>query len=99
MIYEVTVRVESHRNGDWVMWIHPHVSRVLSTGCFHKATVEQALTNEPADIYEYVIRYSFCHLNDFYRYERDHAAAMRLEGIQFFGNAISATRRLLKQIS
>ena len=94
VIYEVTVHARADIARDYLAWLRGHVEAMLGLPGFESAELHAVL--EPAeDARGWCIRYRLRDRAALEDYLRDHAPRMRAEGIERFGDAFRAQRRVL----
>jgi hypothetical protein len=101
VIYEVNLSVELGVAEAYKQWLRGHIEAMLAFKGFVKAetfTVEIDEGQGNGRI-ELVVQYHIESRDDLEHYFQHHAGAMRAEGKQKFGDAFSATRRVLHSVS
>lgn len=93
-IYEVNLEVDASKRDEFAGWLPGHVQRVLAKPGFLGAVIE--IEERPADQPPvFCVRYRLQNREALQTYFEKHAAAMRQEGIDRFGEHFRATRRIL----
>lgn len=88
-IYEVTAIVDDSRRAEFESYMsEEHVSDVLATGCFAAAFFAK-------DDESYVFGYHVNTPEDMQRYLDQHAAKLRQDVVQRFGESVQTSRRML----
>ena len=93
-IYEVNLAVDPEIEQAFSRWLPGHVARVLALPGFIDAVIEaeQRQVGQPAS---YCVRYRLENAEALKQYLKTHAATMRQEGIDQFGDRFRASRRIL----
>lgn len=95
ILYNVTVNVDYDAADEWLNWmIEEHIPDVLATGLFGEAKIMRILAEEEGGK-SYSVQY-FCNsMEDFEKYEKEHAPALReAYNARYAGKAV-AFRTLL----
>jgi hypothetical protein len=99
VFYEINLTINTEIEDEYLAWIPEHMQEMLQFAGFNKASFSEAVTMDPhvtnTDIRNFTILYeveSLKHLQDYFQH---HAARMRQEGIDKFGDNFSASRRVL----
>jgi hypothetical protein len=96
VIYEVNLIIKTEIYENYYSWLLQHIQKLLTFDGFNQAEiglVEQANTKEKHLRVNYIIQ-SYQHLEN---YLKNHATAMRAEGVAKFGNQFSASRRIIAE--
>lgn len=97
ILYEVTLRVERDIADAYRAWLDGHVARMLALPGFAGAEVFEVVETPPdARHLTLCAHYRLHDMRALEAYLRDHAAAMRAEGVARFGDRFSAARRVLR---
>lgn len=97
VLYEVTLRIERDSAGEYRAWLEGHVARMLALPGFERAEVFEVVETPPdAHHASLCVHYRLRDARALDDYLRDHASAMRAEGIARFGDRFSASRRVLR---
>ena len=99
IVYEVTLFVDAAIEAEFAVWLDAHVRDILTLPGFTGA--ELLRRREPAADAGDVVFCAQYRLRDaaaFAGYLRDHAPAMRADGIARFGSRFRAERRVLSPI-
>lgn len=97
VLYEVTLSVERAIAGEYRAWLDAHVAQMLALPGFTGAEVFE-LVETPPDAARLVlcVHYRLRDEAALEAYLRDHAVAMRADGIARFGDRFRASRRVLR---
>ncbi|MDN5863932.1 MAG: DUF4286 family protein [Gammaproteobacteria bacterium] len=98
-LYEVTLKFDAAIAEEYDVWLEQHVEEMLALPGFVSAEIS---TIEEGDLSANevgrVVHYRLEDRAAFDAYLRNHAAGMRDEGIQRFGDRARASRRLLRPV-
>jgi hypothetical protein len=98
IVYNVTVKVDPARNTEWLDWMRSeHLPDVMRTGLFLEHRLARLLHQDDSDGITYAIQYTCRSMQDFQRYEQDHAPRLRHEHNQRFPENV-AFRSVLEVI-
>lgn len=95
VVYEVNLDVEAAIAPAFRVWLGQHVREMLALPGFVSAEI---LHDEPAPDTEprsWSVRYRLCDRLALQHYFEQHAAQMRADGLQRFGQRFTASRRIL----
>ncbi len=101
IIYEVNLQVQLAILADFRQWLQTHMNEMLtfpgflSAELFHEMDLEKA-AEQPGHL---TVQYRVATLDDLNQYLEQHAASMRADGKNRFGEQFSATRRALRLVS
>ncbi len=97
VIYEVTLHANAAIANAYMAWLREHVAAMLALPGFESA--ELAALIEDTEVERgWCVRYRLRDRAALDAYLREHAAAMRSEGIARFGDAFRAQRRILEPL-
>lgn len=97
--YNVTVNVDDSIHEEWLEWMTTqHIPAVLDTKCFRESKVYRVLSPEPEEGVSYCIQYFSDTLEDYERYQIQHAALLQAEHLEKYGTRFSAYRTVLENI-
>lgn len=100
IVYNVTIKVESQIAADWLYWLkHEHIPEVLATGCFSNAGTFRLLETDEHDGITFIVQYFTENKDSYYRYLKDHAAAMRQKSFEKWGDKFIAFRSLMQVVN
>ena len=94
IIYEVNLNIEENIFNDYLDWLKTHIKEMLSFDGFQSARLFRHAEEEN----QLVVHYEVTSKEDLNNYFENHAARMREDGINRFGNQFTATRRILNPI-
>jgi len=94
VIYEVTVHARSGIADAFLAWLRKHITMILALPGFEAAELH-ALDAASADESSWCVRYRLRDRVALDDYLREYAPRMRADGIERFGDAFRAERRIL----
>ncbi|HEV7491943.1 MAG TPA: DUF4286 family protein [Rhodanobacteraceae bacterium] len=96
IVYEVNIEVREAAYADYRAWLVRHVEEMLALPGFLAAETFERRDPPPTNgTRALVVHYRLVNEPALQRYLDEHAARMREEGLRRFGDAFSATRRVL----
>lgn len=98
IIYIVTISIEPSIHNKWLVWIKNHINEVLKTKRFTKAIFTKVLTDDIAQEITYSIQYYAKSNSDLEAYIEKDSIALKLDGVNKFGNQMLAFRTKLEFI-
>lgn len=99
VLYEVSVRIDRAVADAYLAWLPGHVQRMLALPGFESAEMFEVVETPPdAGLVQACVHYRLADAGALERYLQDHAARMRAEGTELFGNRIRAARRVLRPL-
>ncbi len=100
IIYNVTVNVDDSIADEWVKWMkEKHLSDVLNTQMFQKATLSRLLTRQPDETgVTYVVQYMAPDMAHYERYRDEFAPGLQADGRNRFGDKFIAFRTLMESV-
>ncbi len=99
ILYNVTVNIDEDIEEEWLEWITTrHVPDILATGCFKEGKVFRVLTPESEQGVTYSLQYAAEDLEDFEKYQIEHAAIIQSEHKDRFEGKFTAFRSVLEEI-
>ena len=99
IIYEVNLTVDPDSADEYAAWLRPHVAHILEIDGFLGAEWlerDTASDGSDADKIRWTIHYRLRDCAALKAYQRDHAPALISEGLDKFGEHLTATRRVLE---
>ena len=99
IIYEVNLTVEPDVADEYAAWLRPHIARILEIDGFLGAEwLERDTATDGSDAgkVRWTIHYRLRDRAALEVYQRDHAPALIREGLDKFGEHLTATRRVLE---
>ena len=96
IVYEVNLDVRDAVFEAYRAWLGPHVAEILALPGFEGAEVFERSDPPPAPgVRALTVWYRVADEAALQRYFSEHAPRLRADGVQRFGDAVSATRRVL----
>ena len=92
IVSQVELKIEKQIQKDFRAWLPGHVERVLATRRFRSAQILEELE----DPLLFQVRYEAASTDDLNRYLAGPVMELRQEGIDAFGKAFVATRRVFQ---
>lgn len=94
IIYEVTLSIEATIYQKFFHWLKLHVKEMLRFPGFLTAEIGM-IENPESDYHHLRVQYTLESRSQLEEYFTQHAANMREQGKQLFGEAFTATRRII----
>ena len=101
ILYNVTINIEAEAHDEWLNWMRTsHVPDVLRTGIFKSCKICQLIspTQEGEEGLTYSFQYLCESMDDYYRYEKEFAPALRDDVNRKYDNKFAAFRSILEII-
>ena len=98
IIYNVTVNIDESVHDQWLQWIKEHIPLVLATGHFKEAKLTRVLAEEELGGITYSIQYRAHSREALDNYYKNHAEALKKEGLKRFADKMLAFRTELEVI-
>jgi len=99
LIYNVTINVDEDIHDEWLGWMtSDHVPSVIATGCFSDYRMYRLLSPETDEGETYVIQYHCNNVEEYERYQIEHAAFLQNEQKEKFGGKFTAFRTLMEEV-
>lgn len=101
IVYNVTINVDDSIHDEWVEWMtKQHIKGVLSTGCFKDGKIYRIVSPEPdeGEGQTYCIQYFAKTLDDFERYQFQHAAILQSEHQEKYEGKFTAFRTVMESV-
>lgn len=96
IIYNVTSNIDDSIHDEWLLWIKDHISQVLATGKFEKATLTKVLVEEEMGGVTYSVQYKCYSREALDAFYSNDAPAFRAEISRKFGDKMLAFRTELE---
>lgn len=97
-IYNVTLNIDESIHAEWLEWIKEHIPQVLGTGKFYQAKLVRVLVQEDMGGVTYSVQYFAKTREDLDAYYKQHADALRQDGLKRFADKMLAFRTELQII-
>jgi uncharacterized protein DUF4286 len=99
IIYSVTVTIDESIHDEWLEWMTTkHIPDVMATGCFKESKIYRVLSPELEEGISYCIQYVCDSLENYERYQIEHAAILQSEHKEKYGNKVTSFRSLMEKI-
>lgn len=98
IIYNVTCNMDASLEAVWIPWIREHIAKVLGTGLFMDARFTRVLVEDKDGHSTFSIQYKANSKEALLEYYKNHAPALRKEGIEKFGDQVLSFRTELELI-
>lgn len=96
ILYNVTVSIDEKVAEDWLIWMKEvHIPDVMKTGLFSESRICRILAYEEGG-FSYSIQYLAASMQDYEKYERDHAPALQEDHSSRYQGKFAAFRTLLR---
>lgn len=96
IIYNITVKVDYDIHREWLKWMKDtHIPDVLKTGLFIKNRICKVLVQEKDGV-TYAVQYTCKNIDDYRKYESEHAARLQKEHRERYHDKALAFRTLLE---
>ena len=100
IIYNVTTHVAHAIAADWLAWLgEVHVQQVMATKCFTGYKIMRLLEIDESEGPTYAIQYFAESKSDYNRYLEIHAAALRQQNVDKWGDNFVAFRTLMQIVA
>ncbi|WP_418508986.1 DUF4286 family protein [Corallibacter sp.] len=96
IVYNVTANIDDSIHNEWLNWIKNHIPLVLATGHFTEAKLTRVLVEEEMGGLTYSIQYRAKSREDLDAYYKNHANALRQDGLKRFADKMLAFRTELE---
>jgi hypothetical protein len=93
-IYEVNLIINPDIADDYAVWLNDHIRQILAIDGFLSA--EWFVVESSGEALEWTVHYRLRDRASLERYFAEHAARMRADGINRFGDGFTATRRIME---
>lgn len=95
IVYEVNLNVDQDIAADYLLWLKHHMQEMLQHQGFVSAELYEVMDENP-DQQKWCCHYLLKDQQSLDDYLQNHAASMRNDGIQRFGDRFSASRRIMQ---
>lgn len=97
IIYNVTVKVDHSAAADWLQWMkEEHIPALMTTDLFLNARLCRIMEQDETDGITYTAQYLMPSQEHYEAYLTNHAAKMRQDGIDKFGDKFVAFRTVMQ---
>jgi hypothetical protein len=99
LVYSVTINVDEDIHDEWLGWMtSEHLPDVIATGCFSNYRMYRLLSPETDGSNTYIIQYYCNTVEDYERYQIEHAAILQNEHKEKYGGKFTAFRTLMEEV-
>lgn len=96
--YEVTLDVDTAIESEYVAWLYEHIEQMLALPGFIDASTSRIVEPVTSGRTGFCVRYRLQDGASLASYFEHHAASMRAQGVERFGNRFRAQRRVLSPL-
>ncbi|HSU28888.1 MAG TPA: DUF4286 family protein [Chitinophagaceae bacterium] len=99
-VYNITIKIEPGIETDWVNWQkEEHIPEVMSSGCFtHHLFFRLTEPITPGEV-TYIVQYFSTSKENYERYIKDHAPALREKAMARWGDQFIAFRTMMELVN
>ena len=99
IIYEVSLKIESHFKDEFLGWLSEHIDKMLQLPGFISAKLyAETDCGDILKSHDFIVRYKLESKQTLIQYFDLYAQAMREEGLTRFGHHFTASRRVMSPI-
>ncbi len=99
ILYNVTLNVREDIHEEWLNWMkETHIPNVLKTKCFSESRIYRVLTPEPEKGVNYSVQYYANNIEDFERYQIEHAALIQTEHSEKYNGKFTIFRSIMERV-
>jgi hypothetical protein len=101
LVYNVSIVVDESVLDEWLEWMtEKHMPNVMATNCFSKSVLYRVVSPEPeeGEGETFVTQYFANSVEDYERYQIEHAAILQAEHKEKFGRKFTAFRTLMEEV-
>ena len=99
IIYNITIKIEWMIAEEWLKWMQDtHIPAVMATGCFEKQQLVRILQVDETDGPTYAMQYYSPSLTKYDEYLQHHAATLRKEVTDKWGEKYLDFRTLMQVV-
>jgi len=101
LVYNVSIVVDESVLDQWVEWMSKkHIPSVMDTKCFSKSAMYRVVSPEPEESEgeTFVIQYYAHSVEEYERYQIEHAAILQAEHKEKFNGKFTAFRTLMEEV-
>ena len=95
VIYSIMLLVNDDAVTEWLDWmLAAHIPEVMATGCFEAYEMRRQLERSTPARTTFEVRYLCASIEDYQRYQEQHAPRLQADHIARFGGRFEASRRV-----
>ena len=99
ILYNVTVNISPDVHDEWLEWMKAkHIPDVLATGLFIDGKIFKIKSTQPGEGDTYSIQYFCKNMEDYEKYQKEHAPALQQEHTEKYKDKFSAFRTILELV-
>lgn len=99
IVYNVTIKTEPAITDDWIDWMHTeHIPAMMDTGLFAGYRFCHLLEQDETEGATFTVQYFCADMDQYETYIREHAPAMREQGVRRFGGQFIAFRTVMETL-
>lgn len=99
ILYNITVNVDEDIHENWLEWMTTkHMPQVMNTGCFTGSEIYRLLSPEAEEGVTYSIQYYANDIEEFEKYQIEHAAFLQSEQKEKYGGKFAAFRSVFEKV-
>lgn len=99
LVYNVSIVVDESVLDEWIEWMSKkHIPSVMNTKCFSKSAMYRVVSPETGEGETFVIQYYAHSVEEYERYQIEHAAILQAEHKEKFGGKFTAFRTLMEEV-
>lgn len=99
VVYEVSVDVDVAIRAEYLRWLEAHIAEILALRGFAGADVFEVIDPEESGVLRICMQYRLVDETALAVYVREHAPRLRADGLARFGDAMRATRRVMRPLA
>ncbi len=99
ILYNVTINIDDSIHDEWVEWMmNTHIPAVIQSGCFIDYKIYRMVQPEDEEGTTYSVQYFADELEDYERYQIEHAAILQAEHNEKYKGKFTAFRSVLEEV-
>jgi len=101
ILYNVQVSVDEAAHDEWLEWMtSKHIPDVMKTGCFESGRIYRVVAPEPedGDGVTFNVQYYADSIENYERYQIEHAALLQAEHNEKFKGKFTSFRTVMEEI-
>lgn len=100
ILYNVTISIDDDVHDEWLDWMKKtHIPEVMESNCFENCRMFKIEKHNPTDPgVNYGIQYYAQSREDYERYQREYASALKLKTQKLYDGKFVAFRTLLEEV-
>jgi hypothetical protein len=99
ILYNVTINVLENIHEEWLKWMKEiHIPRIINTKCFRESKIYRVLSPEPEEGVSYSVQYYTNSIEEFERFQIEHAAIIHTEHTEKYGGKFTIFRSVMEKV-